>query len=365
MTDRMRAVDRLMQEGVDSRVFPGGVLIVSVGRSRVYHRAYGVSDLASGRVTEPDDLFDLASLTKPLATALAVLKLVGDGAVGTADAAGSHLPFFRAADKAGITLEQLLRHESGYPAHRPYYRAMMTVPPEERRTFLRQALVREPLETRPGDSQVYSDLGYMVLSWVVETVSGLRLDRFVTERVYRPLNVEGLFFMPLNEPPARPGPDLLKFAATEDCPWRGRVLRGEVHDDNAWAAGGVEGHAGLFGSAGAAWSLLREILSAIQGRGSDVIPTGLIRSFVTPGPGREKAAGFDTPSPSGSSSGRYFSPRSVGHLGFTGTSFWMDPDRDLIVLLFTNRVHPTRADGEKIRAFRPLLHDRVIETLGV
>jgi CubicO group peptidase (beta-lactamase class C family) len=140
------------------------------------------------------------------------------------------------------------------------------------------------------------------------------------------------------------------------------VLKGEVHDDNAWAVGGIEGHAGLFGTASQVWALLKEILDGVSGKKTRVIDGALIRRFAERNPGFERGAGFDTPSGNQSSSGHFFSAASLGHLGFTGTSFWMDPRSSIIVVLLTNRVHPVRSN-EKIRKFRPVIHDLVMEML--
>lgn len=361
----MQTVDRLMKAGIDSRVFPGGVLMVSVGSRIICHRAFGVSDLTLQRPVKPDDLFDLASLTKPLATAMAVLRLVDENRLALDGSAGDYVEELGSTGKAGITVEQLLRHESGLPAHRPYYRDLMAVNARDRRSLLRKAVAREPLEQAPGMREVYSDIGYMLLCWIIETVSGMPLDRFVRDRICRPLSIDELFFIRHDDPTYILPVDPARLVSTESCPWRGRVLKGEVHDDNAWAAGGIDGHAGLFGSAAGVWRLLREILTAVRGGGSRMIPGRLINRFVERRAGRDKVAGFDTPSAESSSSGRYFSAASLGHLGFTGTSFWMDPDKDLVVILLTNRVHPSRENQSLIRAFRPALHDCVVESLNL
>jgi CubicO group peptidase (beta-lactamase class C family) len=198
----------------------------------------------------------------------------------------------------------------------------------------------------------------MILEWMVEHVSGKRLDLFVSEFIYAPLGIENLFFVDLNDPKKRG-----QFAATEKCPWREILLSGQVHDENAYAAGGIEGHAGLFGTATAVHQLLMTLLSAYHGESPENrFQTELVRAFFRRSPGSDKALGFDTPALKDSSAGRLFSKNSVGHLGFTGTSFWMDLDRRIIVILLTNRVHPTR-DNQAIRAFRPRLHDAVMESI--
>lgn len=353
------AADRLMHDAVAGGVFPGGVLLAAVGERVAFHRAYGAVDGVGGGSVGTDTVFDLASLTKPLATALAVMGLVQEGRVGLEQPVGSVLADFSRGERGRIEFAHLLRHTSGLPDWRPYHRELVRRPPHERRRRLRELLAQEPLEAQPGERTVYSDLGFMVLCWAVETLAGRRLDRWVEERLYRPAGLADLFFLPVGGPPL----EGRTVAATERCPWRGRVLRAEVHDDNAHAAGGVEGHAGLFGTAAAVHGLLSLLLRAHEG---DAVGTGwspeVVRTFLDrPGDGR-RALGFDVPAASGSAGGNRFSFHSVGHLGFTGTSFWMDLRSRAVVVLLTNRVHPSR-DNTAIRAFRPIVHDAVMDAL--
>jgi CubicO group peptidase (beta-lactamase class C family) len=213
------------------------------------------------------------------------------------------------------------------------------------------------LEGPPGKQTVYGDLNFMILGWAVETLAAERLDRFVERRICRPLALGDLFFIPLDEAAPAAG-----YAATERCPWRG-TLNGQVHDDNCWTLGGVCGHAGLFGTAAAVHRLLVRLLDAYRGRDGDPLwSTERVRSFLDGPQDGRRPMGFDRPSVAAPSCGRHFSDRTVGHLGFTGTSFWMDLRSGIIVILLTNRVHPTRRN-EAIRAFRPKLHDAVVQGL--
>lgn len=345
----------LMQSGVDSGVFPGGVLLCARGREILFHQGFGKASLAGGRPVEKDGLFDLASLTKPLATALAAAELVKTGVLGLDTCLGDVIAEVEGTNRAGVTIDMLLRHTSGLPALRPYYKSMMKEK-TARRQILRSLLAAEPLETAPGHSQCYSDLGFMFLSWVIEILSGMRLDAFVRDRIYTPLKIKDLFFI---DQDLGMDPSLYsRMVSTQDCPWRKKVLTGEVDDDNAWAAGGIEGHAGLFGDAASVHNLCCEILWALQSKPTGVLDPEILNRFVKKYNQEDMVAGFDTPSKAGSSAGRYFSPKSVGHLGFTGTSFWIDPGCSLIVVLLTNRVHPTRANI-KIKAFRPAIHDLI------
>jgi CubicO group peptidase (beta-lactamase class C family) len=185
----------------------------------------------------------------------------------------------------------------------------------------------------------------------------------VYEQIYSPLGIEDLFFLPLGVDTGTSVPSRKLCAATQACPWRKRVLKGEVDDDNAWAAGGIEGHAGLFGTAGAVHDLCREIMNAVQNRPAKILDPDIIREMASRKNQYEMTAGFDTPAKKNSSSGRYFSAASLGHLGFTGTSFWMDPKNSFMVIFLTNRVHPSRSNMG-IKEFRPRLHDLLYAQLS-
>jgi CubicO group peptidase (beta-lactamase class C family) len=220
---------------------------------------------------------------------------------------------------------------------------------------------RERLEYEPGTRSVYSDLGFMVLGEVIERVTGLPLDRYCHERIFRPLGLRSIGF---NAAARGLVPVAERIAPTEDCPWRRRILCGEVHDDNAWAMGGVAGHAGLFASAADVDALAGRLHACWRGE-DDVVSRDLVREFWThppDGAGSTWALGWDTPSPTASSAGTRISRAAVGHLGFTGTSLWIDLERNARVVLLTNRVHPRR-DNDRIRAVRPRVHDAVLETL--
>jgi CubicO group peptidase (beta-lactamase class C family) len=360
-TDNIRAgmhrSDALMQQAAREKVFPGAVLLVSQSGTTFLHRAYGVSNLQTRRKMTAGTVFDLASLTKPLATALAIMILIQQKRVGLEQTLGVLMPVFRDA-KSSIRVKHLLYHNSGLADYRPFYREIEHLEFGERKKALRRLLAQEPLIHPVGTRTVYSDVGFMILEWLIEHISGKRLDRFVSESIYGPLGLENLFFVDLSaDPPRR------EFAATERCSWRNKLLDGEVHDENAYVVGGIQGHAGLFGNAADLHRLLTDLLSAFHGHHSEAhFRPDLVRHFFTRLPDTDKALGFDCPSAENSSAGKYFSVNSVGHLGFTGTSFWMDPGRSIIVILLTNRIHPTR-ENDAIKAFRPKLHDAVMESL--
>ena len=351
------SIHDLMQQGLQERVYPGAVLLVGRGDDRCFLQAYGSADLFACRPMVPDTVFDLASLTKPLATALAVAVLVDRRRIGLDQPASDWLPVLQGTDKAGITIRQLLCHRSGLPAHRLYAMALRGLPPTDRKSAVLDWVARTPLEAAPGTTTCYSDLGFMLLCRLVESAAHQGMDALLHEEVYTPWELDDLFFVDLSSPERRRAP----FAATELCPLRNRLLIGEVHDDNAWFAGGVDGHAGLFGTAGTVFELLRKLVSDLRGKSAaPLFSQQTLAEFFFGTETMPWPLGFDRPSRENSSAGGRFSPLSVGHLGFTGTSFWLDFRKDLCVVLLTNRVHPFRWNTN-LRDFRPRIHDRIME----
>jgi len=360
----MGKINNAMTDALSDNVFPGAVLLVSVNGKILFFDAYGSANKLSGKKMTRDTVFDLASLTKPLATTLAVMKLVQEGRLEIQDKLASILPLFRNTEKEDIRIINLLAHNSGFPDYRPYYLSLCSLPQNKRESALRDLLVKEPLLYPPGENVLYSDPGFMILRWVIETVSGSRLDCFLYDKIYKPLGLENLFFVDLDYKEKKGKERNGSFAATEICPWRNILLEGVVHDENAYLMGGIEGHAGLFGTAGNANLLLSELLLSFHGISNRAVIDGKqANHFLRRREGASRVLGFDAPSLTGSSAGIHFSRNSIGHLGFTGTSFWMDLDKLVIVILLTNRVHPSR-ENVKIKGFRPVLHDIVMENLS-
>lgn len=357
----MKQADRLMEAGVRDNVFPGGVLLAAKAGRIVFFKAYGYADIFSGRKMTENTVFDLASLTKPLAVAPSVMSLVQENRIQLDQGISALISEFGETDKKDITVRELLAHTSGLPDYVPYYKDLGDGPFPGRQKRLRALLLETPLKNLPGKTMIYSDVGFMFLCWIIERVAQMRLDEYVEKKVYAPLNLDvenGLFFIHLNRDPV-----IKEFAATEYCPWRKMLLCGRVHDENAYAAGGIEGHAGLFGNAETIFHLLSALLSVYHKDDlPEVFRRELLRSFLARHDFTERTLGFDTPSATHSSAGKYFSKESVGHLGFTGTSFWMDLRRSIIVILLTNRVHPSRKN-ERIRRFRPECHNAVMASL--
>jgi serine-type D-Ala-D-Ala carboxypeptidase len=354
----MKNAQDLMQSAVSQGVFPGGVLLVSQEGEVRIHEAFGQADLTTGTRVSTQTIFDLASLTKPLATTLAVLKLMERDQLTLDHTLGDFMIPCRGTDKADISVRHLLYHNSGLPDYRPFFKELVQETPSKRRELMLIHILDEPLANPVGEKVVYSDLGFILLRGLVEIASRSRLDDIVRHDVYCPLKLSNLFFVDVDKPLPRD-----RFAATENCPWRKTQIQGVVSDENAFVVGGVDGHAGLFGTAADVHGLLLELMATyFSDSFHRIIQPDLMREFLDYGKGTDRALGFDRPAASGSSSGSGFSPNSVGHLGFTGTSFWMDLDRSIIIVLLTNRVHPSR-DNEKIKTFRPVLHDAVMEAL--
>ena len=365
------SVDRLLTHAARQGVFPGAALLVRRAGEVVYRRACGL------RCREPqpapmtaETVFDLASLTKPLATSLAVFLLIAQERLRFTDPVSRFLPDFRGGQKDRVTIRHLLSHASGLPAWRPYFEALSSA--EHRATerpllatrlgreWVYAQIQREPLDATPGERAVYSDLGFMLLGALVERLSGHALDDYCRQHIFAPLGLPATSFVNLEEP----SPGLASCAATERCPWRGRVVCGQVHDENAYAMGGVAGHAGVFANLDDVDRLVGCLVDCYHGRHA-FLPAALLHECWQRDarvPGSSRTLGWDTPSAQGSSAGQLFSARSVGHLGFTGTSVWIDLERHVHVILLTNRVHPSR-DNTAIRTFRPRLHDAVLRAV--
>jgi CubicO group peptidase (beta-lactamase class C family) len=365
LANRWEPLLHLLKEGVIERVYTAAVALVGRRGELLWEAAVGeVSQDPEAAAVTAGTVFDLASLTKPLATALAVMLLVERGCLTLDTALGEALSEdWLPADKRPLTIRSLLAHRSGLPAWRPFYQEVLAAPPSERSTLLARLAASTPLEHSPETETLYSDLGYMLLQAVVEKATRQGLDDFCRREIYRPLGLKTLGFNPRRQP----GGTGLSFAATEPGLIPGRQIFGEVHDENAWAAGGVAGHAGLFGTGREVFHLLAALCQAYQGTRVGPVAPEVVRQFLAPVSGSTRTFGFDTANAAEggqSAAGRYFSPGSVGHLGFTGTSFWLDLQLGQMVVLLTNRVHLGR-DNDKIRAFRPRFHEAASRALGL
>lgn len=367
---RADPVTQALQRAVDQGTFPGAVLYVRCQGRVVYHRGIGsVGHGSFDRPVQPETAYDLASLTKPLATATAILCLIREGRLHLDQPASHWLTEWASSAYRSTTVRQLLRHGAGLPAYRPYYQTLSprAFPPGTEAERLQRIenvlrlMADEPAAYQADARSLYSDLGFMALGVLVERCVGSSLGEYCRQHVYVPLHAKPLWFIDQSGQAVGHGHEMENVAPTEDDPWRGHVVHKHVHDENAFALGGVTGHAGLFGTASAVAALSGAWLQAARGQES-FFPAGLVREFVGAKqlPNSSWRLGWDSPS-SPSSSGSYFSLQSFGHLGYSGTSVWIDPAHEVEVILLTNRVHPTRAN-KRITTFRPILHDVVWET---
>jgi CubicO group peptidase (beta-lactamase class C family) len=345
-------VDRLLESFRERGAFPGGVLAVGHRGSLVHLHAFGrLTSDADAPPVSAGTLYDLASLTKVVATTTMAMILVDEGKLDLDQPVQELLPGFTGPGKEAVTVRHLLTHSSGLPAVAPLYKEI-----QGQAAYLERIQAMD-LESPPGSRSTYSDLGIILLGVILERTAGQPLDAFVRERVFVPLRMRDTRFLP----PAELWP---RIAPTEVDPWRGRLIQGEVHDENAFALGGVAPHAGLFGTAGDLARFAQMLLNGGTFEGRRIVSQETVALFTRRAgiPHSDRALGWDTKSAEGSSAGTLFSPRSFGHTGFTGTSIWIDPERDLFVILLTNRVHPTR-ENNLIREARPAVADAVVRAL--
>jgi len=356
----------LCQQGVEKEVFPGVVAAVSMGFGKERKRiisSFGKTRLdTNGATVESTTFFDLASLTKPLATTLLVLYLIEKGVLDLNDRYRDITRMKIPADKKNINIAHLLSHSSGLSPYKPYFELYSPCPGEEKKGQLIHSIIKDPIEYEIGTDCRYSDLGFILLGDILEQLTGQPLDILFKKKISVPLGLQNnIFYLPLPDKNSHPS---MLVAATEQCNWRNRIIQKEVGDEHAFLMGGVAGHAGLFGRINGVTTLLEHVLETWKGRGNrlpisqSLLNKALQRKYTD----RSWCLGFDTPSTGYTSAGKYFSKRSVGHLGYTGTSFWIDPENDCIVVLLTNRVHPSR-ENNKIREYRPWFHDQIIELL--
>jgi serine-type D-Ala-D-Ala carboxypeptidase len=363
-------VTAFLDSSVAAGAAPGAVLAVSYGGERFVH---GTGQLGADQPTPVGDttVYDLASVTKVVGLTSALMFAVQDRLLDLDTPVDRYLPGFTGPDKDRITPRMLLTHSAGLPAWRPLFREVST------RADAFALADSTPLEYSPGTRETYSDLGAIVLTQLVESIYRERIDSLLQRRLFQPLEMSSTAYLP-------PASWRARIAPTELDPWRGRVLQGEVHDENAAIMGGVSGHAGLFSSADdlltfAEWLLdqaggsqtviqtnarTQEAIAGERPPGRPTIRPAVLAEFTRRQnlvPGSTRALGWDTPSPE-SSSGRFLSPSSFGHTGFTGTSLWVDPQHRLAIVLLSNRVNPTR-DNPRWAPVRGRIADLVMTTL--
>ncbi|MDZ7290563.1 MAG: serine hydrolase [candidate division KSB1 bacterium] len=349
---KLDSVRLLMQNAVRDSVFPGAVLLVARNGLIVRHEAFGKMGYNEFERPMPlDAIFDLASVTKAVATTTCCMLLYERGLLDLDAPVQKFLPEFLGPGKEKVTIRHLLTHSSGLAAFRRYF-ADHHAPGEIITTIL-----NEPLENPPGTKMVYSDLGIILLGKIIEKVSGQPLEVFCRSQIFEPLKMNETFY---NPPPAL----LPRIVPTEFDPWRGRVVHGQVHDENAFALGGVSGHAGLFSTARDLATFLQMLLNMGAYENGRLLKPETVALFTARQnlvSGSSRALGWDTADGT-NSAGHLMSSRAFGHTGFTGTSVWVDPEKNLFVILLSNRVHPTRSN-QRLVSFRARLHDAVMRAV--
>jgi CubicO group peptidase (beta-lactamase class C family) len=325
-------LDSVMAAALADGLAPGGVLAVGRHGRLVHMKGYGFTDYRPGSAqTDARTIYDVASLTKVVVTTTAAMMLEEQGRLRLDDLVTTHLPEVAdgEAAKASITVRMLLTHRAGLEAYAPLHREF-----RGREEYLR-AIVERPLKALPGTETIYSDWDMFLLQLVIERIIGQPLDVFASERIFQPLGFRETMFRPDTTDAALRH----RIAPTAIDTLRGGLLWGVVHDPNAWAMGGVSGHAGLFSSARDLAAFAQMLLNGGTYDGVRLLRPATIARWTAPqSPGSSRALGWDTPAAE-SSAGDYFSPRSFGHTGFTGPMMWIDPERGLFVVLTTNRVN--------------------------
>jgi beta-N-acetylhexosaminidase len=347
----------LLDRAVTDGAFPGGALAVGY-RGILAAHAFGSQTYgATSAPVTPETIYDAASLTKAVVTTTLVAMLDEAGQIDVDAPVARYLPVWalgaNADWRARVTLRHLLTHTSGLPPHRDYFRNL------RKRPGIVHHVLAEPLSYEPGAQSVYSDLDFILLGQIVEELTGKPLDQLAHERIFLPLGMSSTCFNPPKSLRARIAP------TEEDKNFRKRLLHGEVHDENAWAMGGVAGHAGMFSTAPNLAVFCQMLLNGGIYAHRRLLRRETVRQFTTADPlsGSARTLGWMVPTPD-STSGKYFSPRSFGHLSFTGGSIWVDPEKELFVVLLTNRVHPTR-DNDQMPRLRRSLHNAIVEGLGL
>lgn len=352
--DRLDSIDEVVEEGIRRKVFPGAVVLIMRSGVIVKHRGYGSAmEVPVRRKMLPSTIFDLASLTKVVVTVPLSLALVERGMWTLKDPIGRFIPELNGEWAREATIWHLLTHTSGLPPWAALY-AQARGKGEILKLFCAD---KPPLVSpvcRPGERVIYSDLGYILCGIAIEKITGMELDSLAEQWIFRPLGMENTFF---NPPKTLRG----RIAATEDDPRRGGVLVGVVHDENAWAMGGVSGHAGLFSTAIDLAVYAQMLLNGGRYAGKRILSPNSVRlmtSLQTSGMNERRGLGWLLQSKAAISAGDLFSEKAFGHTGFTGTSLWVDPEDELVVVLLSNRVHPSRErDVWEIQRLRAVVNN--------
>lgn len=375
-----KSILEVLQRGLEQSVFPGAVLVVGKDSRKVAHYSVGTKFLGGevdleSNVMEPDTVFDVAAITGVAVTSTILMHYVENGLLKLDEPISRYIGGFSVHGKSRITVGQVLSHYSGLPAWQSYFDELVRENAGTRMGILTSrgaldyvynVIKRSNLKHSPGAKQLYSDVGLILLGHLVETLSGKTLEKAARTMVFGPLGMKSSSFIDLSLIRRRGiHPVTSMIAPTESCPWRKRVLCGEVHDDNAWAMGGVSGHSGLFCTAEDLHLYGSAMLGAYKGRGSYLKSETLKKFWSSPvSKGDSKwCYGWDSPSKENGLLESKLSSGAIGCNGFTGCSIWLEPEKNLSVVLMTNRIHPSRSN-KKIRGYRVELHNAVLEEYG-
>jgi beta-N-acetylhexosaminidase len=349
---KLNNVDAVITNAIKDSAFPGAVILVMKEGNIVYHNAYGnfTYDSNSTPVSKTT-IFDLASVSKVLATTTAAMICYDRGLFDLEDRVVKYIPEFGQNGKGHISIKNLLLHNSGLPSWKKFYGMYSTA------DEVYKDIYASRLEFKTASKMLYSDLGMITMAKIIEKVTGKGLEEFCRDEIFKPLEMNNTFYNP-------PAELRNKIAPTElDNYWRNRQLQGEVHDETAFLLGGVAGHAGLFSTAEDVSKILQMLLQEGNYKNKQIIKKETVTQFTRKYSAlSSRGLGWDTKTPEGSSAGKLFSKFSFGHTGYTGTSVWADPERKIAVVFLTNRVYPTR-NNSKIIKVRPLLHDAVISAI--
>lgn len=356
---KLASIDQAFAQALQDKAFSGAQVLLGKGKETLFRASYGkTSSQPSAPVVNDKTLFDVASLTKPVVTTTLILRELEKGTLYLEDPVQEYLPDF--SGKEEITIAHLLAHNAGLPAWRPLFEKVSPNPPprsEVKKIYLDE-ISETPLEAPVGERRIYSDLGFILLGFLLEEIHGKGMEEIFYQNFADPVNLNRSFFNPL-EGPGGLGKD--EIAATEECSLRQRLLQGEVQDENAFFLGGVAGHAGLF-SPGGDLELFIHFLWDVLAKKNSLVGKETLQKFI--GQGVLPKLGWDTVSRLKSQAGQFFSTQAIGHLAFTGCSLWIDLADQKYLILLTNRVHPSR-DNEAIKEFRPRLHDLLLEAHGL
>lgn len=355
LADSLINIDMIMQHAIDDSVFPGGVVGVMRNGALVWQEAYGYHDYSKTKAVRPNDVFDMASITKIKATTAAIMKLVNDGLLSLDDPVHEFIPEFDTEEKRKITIRHFLLHTSGLPAYRIYVDKLRT------RDELIEAVRNEPLINPPGEEYIYSDLGFILLAEIIEEVTGKRIDQYLQDEFYEPMDMRSTTFNPLEK-----GADFTqRIPPTEiDTVYNRGLVHKKVHDERAYFMDGISGHAGLFSNVQDMSKFFFMLLNDGVYGGVRYLSPEIINQFTTKqSPINQRGLGFDRKSEDFSTAGTLTSNNSYGHTGFTGTSFWVDPEENLAIIILTNRTFPNRSYGSRISEIRAEIADTVMRSI--